>query len=107
MLLLASTGATMDTADWGGAGCQAKQESIRGAREVSGEVTCLFLLLGGPLPFALTTAPAPRPFPGVSFILDAGGRHGGVRCAMVLTVLQGPVWAPLELNPIPGLLEED
>ena len=29
MLLLASTGATTDTADWGGAGCQAKQESIR------------------------------------------------------------------------------
>lgn len=87
---------------------QAKQESrYEVTRQVTGGVTCLFLLLGGPLPFTLTTAPAPRPLPGVSLLVDAGGRGGRAHGATVVAILQGPFRAPRQLNPILGLLEED
>lgn len=78
-----------------GAGRQGKAGKQMRSREVTGVVTCLLLLLGGPLPFALTTAPAPWPFPGVPFILDARRRGRRAHCTVVLTILQGPVWAPL------------
>lgn len=92
----------------GGAGWQGKAEKqVKSSESSHRQITCFFLLLGGPLPVTLTTAPAPWPLPGVLLILNAARRGRRARCIMVLAILQGPIWAPLQLSPILGLLKED